>query len=59
METFLDEPDLSVQLLADLLLNQAVALDLGNPHDDMTVVVICVNRRQGKPIRRISMVLPV
>ncbi len=59
METFLDEPDLSVQLLADQLLNQAIALDLGNPHDDMTVVVIRVNRRQGKPIRRISMVLPV
>jgi len=59
METILDEPDLSVQQLADQLLNQAVSLDLGNPHDDMTVVVIHVNRRQGKPIRRISMVLPV
>jgi len=59
METILDEPDLSVQQLADQLLNQAVSLDLGNPHDDMTVVVIRVNRRQGKPIRRISMVLPV
>jgi len=59
METVLDEPDLTIQQLADNLLNQAVSHDLGDPHDDMTVVVVRVGQTDGKPIRRISMVLPV
>lgn len=59
METVMDEPDQSIQQLADQLLNQAIAHDLGDPHDDMTVVVVQVGHTLGKPIRRISMELPV
>jgi hypothetical protein len=40
METVLDEQELTVQELADQILNQAVAQDLGQPHDDMSVVVM-------------------
>jgi len=59
METVLDEPDLTVRQLADQLLGQAVAHDLGDPHDDMTVVAMRVGQEEGKPVRKISMVLPV
>lgn len=59
METVLDEQELTVQELADQILNQAVAQDLGQPHDDMSVVVMQVGRNIGKPIRRMSLTLPL
>ena len=59
METVLDEQELTVQELADQVLNQAIAQDLGQPHDDMAVVVMQVGRSTGKPIRRMSLTLPL
>ncbi|HOA21426.1 MAG TPA: SpoIIE family protein phosphatase [Anaerolineaceae bacterium] len=59
MESVLDEQELTVHEIADQVLNQAIAQDLGQPHDDMAVVVVQVGRKTGKPIRRMSLTLPL
>ncbi|MFZ3070723.1 MAG: SpoIIE family protein phosphatase [Anaerolineaceae bacterium] len=59
VEALMEEQQPTVQDLADFLLNQAIGRDLGQPHDDMTVVVVQVNPTVSKGVRRISVVLPL
>ena len=59
MESVLDEQELTVNEIADQVLNQAIAQDLGQTHDDMAVCVVQVGRKTGKPIRRMSLTLPL
>lgn len=50
----------SAQILADALLNAALALDRGRPQDDATVVVLKVATQQSRDeVRRMTMVFPI
>jgi serine phosphatase RsbU (regulator of sigma subunit) len=50
---------LSAQQLADSLLQQALALDEGRPHDDISVLVLRVLERTGDGVRRLTLSLPL
>jgi hypothetical protein len=45
--------------LADGLLEQALALDQGRPHDDISVLVLRVLDREGDGVRRLAVTLPL
>ncbi|MCL4870951.1 MAG: SpoIIE family protein phosphatase [Anaerolineae bacterium] len=45
--------------LADTLLSQAVAQDLGRPRDDISILVISVLPGQDDPVRRLDVSLPL
>jgi serine phosphatase RsbU (regulator of sigma subunit) len=45
--------------LADALLERALALDEGRPHDDISVLVLCVHERAGSSARRLAVTLPL
>jgi serine phosphatase RsbU (regulator of sigma subunit) len=49
----------STQQLADGLLAQAVALDEGRPHDDISVLVLRVLDHTGDGVRRLALRLPL
>ena len=49
----------SAQQLADGLLAQALALDEGRPHDDISVLVLRVLDRAGDGVRRLALRLPL
>lgn len=51
--------DTSAQQLADSLLRQALALDDGRPHDDVSVLVLRVLDREGDGVRRMTVQLPI
>jgi len=51
--------DASAQQLADSLLRQALALDDGRPHDDISVLVLHVLDREGDGVRRMTVRLPI
>jgi serine phosphatase RsbU (regulator of sigma subunit) len=51
--------DASAQQLADSLLRQALALDEGRPHDDISVLVLHVLDREGDGVRRMTVQLPI
>ncbi len=54
-----DENDASAQQLADNLLEQALALDDGRPHDDVSVLVLRVVDRTGDDVRRLTLQVPL
>jgi serine phosphatase RsbU (regulator of sigma subunit) len=49
----------SAQQLADSLLKQALALDDGRPHDDISVLVLRVLDRAGDGVRRLTLEIPL
>jgi serine phosphatase RsbU (regulator of sigma subunit) len=49
----------SAQQLADSLLEQALALDEGRPHDDISVLVLHILERTGNDVRRLALRLPL
>ena len=49
----------SAQQIADHLLERAIALDEGRPHDDISVLVLRVLERTGDSVRRLVLRLPV
>jgi serine phosphatase RsbU (regulator of sigma subunit) len=60
----LDEPSgpvgvRSAQQLADRLLERALALDEGRPHDDISVLVMRVLDRTGDDVRRLTLTIPL
>jgi serine phosphatase RsbU (regulator of sigma subunit) len=59
LQAFLEESEMSPQVIADDLLEQALKLDHGRPTDDISVVVIKVNSYQGDPVRRMTVRLPL
>jgi len=50
---------ISAQQLADGLLEQALALDGGRPHDDISVLVLRVLDRTGDGVRRLALEIPL
>jgi serine phosphatase RsbU (regulator of sigma subunit) len=59
LKSILEEEDPTPQLIADVLLEQAVRLDQGRPSDDISVVVLRVSHHSGDEIRRMSVRLPL
>jgi serine phosphatase RsbU (regulator of sigma subunit) len=55
----MSEGGASAQQLADGLLQRALALDEGRPHDDISVLVLRVLERAGDGVRRLSVRLPI
>jgi serine phosphatase RsbU (regulator of sigma subunit) len=55
----MSEGETSTQQLADGLLQRALALDEGRPHDDISVLVLRVLEREGDGVRRLSVQLPI
>jgi len=53
------EGNTSAQQLADGLLERALALDEGRPHDDISVLVLRVLERTGNNVRRLALRLPL
>lgn len=50
---------LDPQVVADTLLNEAVARDLGRPRDDISLLVVAVLESRDDPVRRLSVSLPL
>lgn len=53
------ESNVSAQQLADSLLERALALDGGRPHDDISVLVLRIVDRVGDGVRRLALRLPL
>jgi serine phosphatase RsbU (regulator of sigma subunit) len=53
------EDNASVQQLADGLLQRALTLEEGRPHDDISVLVLRVLEREGDGVRRLAVQLPI
>ncbi len=53
------EGNASTQQLADSLLERALALDEGRPHDDISVLMLRVLDRPGDGVRRLTVSLPL
>jgi serine phosphatase RsbU (regulator of sigma subunit) len=51
--------NVSAQQLADRLLERALALDEGRPHDDISVLVLRVLDRAGDDVRRLVLRIPL
>jgi serine phosphatase RsbU (regulator of sigma subunit) len=51
--------NVSAQQLADRLLERALALDEGRPHDDISVLVLRVLDRAGDDVRRLTLTIPL
>jgi serine phosphatase RsbU (regulator of sigma subunit) len=51
--------DVSAQQLADRLLERALALDEGRPHDDISVLVLRVLDRTRDHVRRLTLTIPL
>jgi serine phosphatase RsbU (regulator of sigma subunit) len=51
--------DVSAKQLANGLLQQALTLDEGRPHDDISVLVLRVLERTGDGVRRLTLSLPL
>ena len=59
IRSVLEDQDPSPQVLADLLLAQAVGLDENRPADDISVLVLKVTSRTGDNVRRMTVRLPI
>jgi serine phosphatase RsbU (regulator of sigma subunit) len=55
----LDQDDASSQRVADGLLQQALKLDDGRPHDDISVLVLRVLDIESDDVRRLAIQLPI
>ena len=55
----MEDQDPSPQTLADTLLAHAVHLDENRPADDISVLVLKVATRNGDPVRRMTVRLPI
>ncbi|MFL7794114.1 MAG: PP2C family protein-serine/threonine phosphatase [Anaerolineae bacterium] len=55
----LDRDDASAQQVADGLLQQALELDDGRPHDDISVLVLRVLDLESDDVRRLAIQLPI
>jgi len=53
------ESNTSAQQLANYLLGQALALDEGRPHDDISVLVLRILDRMGDDVRRLALTFPL
>jgi len=51
--------NINAQRLANRLLEQALALDEGRPHDDISVLVLRVLDRTGDNVRRLTLTIPL
>ncbi|HEY68233.1 MAG TPA: serine/threonine-protein phosphatase [Thermoflexia bacterium] len=51
--------DVNARRLADSLLERALALDEGRPHDDISVLVLHIADRVGNGVRRLALRLPL
>lgn len=58
LNSLIDDQDPPSQVIADMLLNQAIRLDQGRPNDDMSIVVLKVLAQETDPIRRMTVRLP-
>ena len=54
-----NDGNISAQQLADNLLEQALALDDGRPHDDVSVLVLRIIDREGDDVRRLALRIPL
>ncbi|MFN2270189.1 MAG: PP2C family protein-serine/threonine phosphatase [Anaerolineae bacterium] len=54
-----DRDDASAQQVADGLLEQALELDEGRPHDDISVLVMHIVDVEGDGVRRLAIQLPI
>lgn len=59
VQSLLEEETPSPSLLADSLLEYALRLDHNRPVDDISVVVMCVLKRSGDDVRRMTVRLPL
>lgn len=59
VQTLADRPDTSAQFIADSLLEQALELDSGRAHDDISVLVLRVLSHTGDGVRRLALRLPL
>lgn len=59
VSSYFDEEDPKPHELADIIINEAVSLDLARPHDDMTVIVMRIANNPAKNIRRQCITLPL
>ena len=59
LEIILDNPNISAQFIADSLLKNAMDLDQNRPSDDISVVVVSVQKHSGDLVRRMSVSLPL
>lgn len=59
LKAMIEEQDPSPQAIADALLAEAVSLDEGRPADDISVVALKVQPRQGDEARRMTVRLPI
>ena len=51
--------DINAQQLADSLLERALALDDGRPHDDISLLVLRILDRTGDDVRRLALRIPL
>ncbi len=59
LESLLEDQDPNPQEIADMLLANAMRLDEGRPGDDISVVVMRSQERNGDSVRRMTVRLPV
>ena len=55
----MDGKNPGAQQLADSLLERALALDDGRPHDDISVLVLHIREREGDGVRRLALKVPL
>lgn len=58
LDSLIEDQDPPAQVIADMLLNQAIRLDQGRPNDDMSIVVLKVLAQENDQIRRMTVRLP-
>ncbi|MEI8132600.1 MAG: SpoIIE family protein phosphatase [Leptolinea sp.] len=58
LDSLIEDQDPPAQIIADMLLNQAIQLDQGRPNDDMSIVVLKVLAHETDQIRRMNVRLP-
>jgi len=58
-KSMLEDQDPSPQAIADFLLGEAVRLDEGRPGDDISVMVLKVQKMRGDTVRRMTVRLPI
>lgn len=59
IQSILEDQDPAPQMLADMLLAEAVGLDENRPADDISVLVVKVASRLGDSVRRMTVRLPI
>lgn len=59
IQSILEDQDPAPQMLADMLLAEAVGLDENRPADDISVLVVKVTSRIGDDVRRMTVRLPI